>query len=169
MIAVPDLSLPSDVSPTEAESKPKVGEQITEAATTPLGDLNLVHAKIPPVLLAAQKGAYALPADRTCTGIGNEILALDAALGADIDAPATPSNPALVERGVEIVGGVAVSGVRSLAEWIMPFRGLVRKLSGADEYSKEFSAAITAGITRRAFLKGLGQSAGCLVPAAPRL
>jgi hypothetical protein len=42
----------------------------------------------------------------------------------------------------------------------------VRKLSGAERYSREVAAAIAAGTIRRAFLKGMRQAAGC--PAAAR-
>jgi hypothetical protein len=44
----------------------------------------------------------------------------------------------------------------------------VRKLTGAERYSKEVAAAIAAGTIRRTFLEGLGQAADCPVPAAPR-
>jgi hypothetical protein len=44
----------------------------------------------------------------------------------------------------------------------------VRKLTGAERYSREVAAAISAGTIRRAYLKGLGASAGCDAPAAPR-
>jgi hypothetical protein len=49
----------------------------------------------------------------------------------------------------------------------VPFRGWVRKLSGAERYSKEVAAAIAAGTVRRAYLKGLGEAKGCAAPAAP--
>lgn len=44
----------------------------------------------------------------------------------------------------------------------------MRKLTGAERYAKEVSAAIAAGTIRRAYLKGIGQAAGCAAPAAPR-
>lgn len=50
---------------------------------------------------------------------------------------------------------------------MIPFRGWVRKLTGAERYSRKVSAAIAAGAIRRAYLKGLGQAAGCEAPAAP--
>jgi hypothetical protein len=43
----------------------------------------------------------------------------------------------------------------------VPFRGWVRKLSGAERYSRQVAAAIAAGAARRAFLKGLAQGKGC--------
>ena len=84
-----------------------------------------------------------------------------AALGADLDTPATGSNPSLIERG-------ASDALRNAAEGVIPFRGWVRKLSGAERYSREVAAAIAAGTIRRAYLKGIGAAAGCAAPAAPR-
>lgn len=147
-----------------ADPKPSSGEQFAQVATTPLTDLNLVRADIPPVLAAAQKAPYAVPSDRSCEALAKDVQALDAALGADLDTPATAANPSLVERG----GDVAMVAVHDAAGGIVPFRGWVRKLSGAERYAKDVAAAIAAGTIRRAYLKGLGQSAGCPAPAAPR-
>jgi hypothetical protein len=149
-------------------ARPGTNTQIADAATTPLSDLNLVRADIPPALAAAQRGPYALPADRSCTALAGEVQALDAVLGADLDTPPTAANPSLVERGTGAVGNAAVGSLRGAAEGVIPFRGWVRKLSGAERYSRDVAAAIAAGTIRRAYLKGLGQAAGCVVPAAPR-
>ena len=131
------------------------------AAVTPLHDLNVVRAEIPPVLAAAQKAPYALPADRACAALAADVQALDAVLGADLDTRPTDKNPSLIERG-------ATDALRSAAEGVIPFRGWVRKLTGAERYSREVAAAIAAGTVRRAYLKGLAQATGCDVPAAPR-
>ena len=136
-------------------------KSVRDAATTPLADLNVVRAEIPPVLAAAQKAPYAAPADKSCAALAIEVQALDAALGADLDTPATGSNPSLIERG-------ASDALRNAAEGVIPFRGWVRKLSGAERYSREIAAAIAAGTIRRAYLKGLGAASGCAAPAAPR-
>jgi len=140
---------------------------LSGAATTPLSDLNLVQAKIPPVLLAAQKDPYGPPADPSCEGLAAEVRQLDAALAPDLDAPPT-ADPTLVERGRTEAGGAAVGAVRHTAEGLIPFRGWVRKLSGAERHSRQVAEAIAAGIVRRAYLKGLGQARGCAPPAAPR-
>jgi hypothetical protein len=132
-----------------------------KAAVTPLNDLNVVRAEIPPVLLAAQKAPYAAPADKTCAALATDVQALDAVLGADLDTPHTEGKPSLIERGGSQV-------LQSAAEGVIPFRGWVRKLSGAERYSREVAAAIFAGTVRRAYLKGLGGAAGCAAPAAPR-
>ena len=158
---------PPATAPAAAGSQAasKADAQISQAVTTPLSDLNLVHAQIPPVLLAAVKAPYALPPDAACPALITDIRALDAVLGADLDVPATPSNPSLVERGAGAVGGAAAGALQGVAEGVVPFRGWVRKLTGAERYSRDVAAAIAAGTVRRAFLKGLGQASGCPVLA----
>jgi hypothetical protein len=169
--AVPNDAPRTPASTGTAAPEPpasKTGNQLTQAATTPLADFNLVKADIPSVLQSAQKSPYAMPPDRTCQSLSTEVQALDAALGADLDTPATASNPSLIERGGGAVGNAAVGAFRGAAEGVVPFRGWVRKLSGAERYSREVAAAIAAGTIRRAFLKGVGQASGCPAPAAPR-
>ncbi len=91
-----------------------------------------------------------------------------AVLGADLDTPATSATPSLIERGGSAAGDAMVGAVRSTTEGVIPFRGWVRKLTGAERYAHEVAAAIAAGTIRRAYLKGLGQSSGCQAPAAPK-
>ena len=88
-------------------------------------------------------------------------------LGADLDTPSTDRNPSLIERGGHAAGEAAVGALRSTTESVIPFRGWVRKLTGAERYSREVAAAIAAGSVRRSYLKGVGQARGCAAPAAP--
>lgn len=143
-------------------------DSMTQAATTPLSDLNIVRAEIPAALREAHKSPYGAPADASCGGLRAEVEALDAALGADLDTTPTANNPSLVERGADAAGNAAVGAVRSTAENVVPFRGWIRKLTGAERYSKEVAASIAAGTVRRAYLKGLGAAAQCEPPASPR-
>ena len=142
-------------------STPSQDAAQSAAVTTPLHDLNVVHAEIPPLLVNAEKAPYALPADRDCAALAADVQALDAVLGADLDTPVTDKNPSLIERG-------ATDALRSAAEGVIPFRGWVRRLTGAERYSRQVAAAIAAGTVRRAYLKGLAQAGGCAAPAAPR-
>lgn len=141
--------------------------RVSDAATTPLSDLNVVRASIPPVLLEAQKGPYKPPAEPGCAALAAEVAPLEAVLGADLDVPPSAARPSLIERGGGAVGDAAVGALRGAAEGVIPFRSWVRKLSGAERYSREVAAAIAAGTVRRAYLKGLGQASGCTAPAAP--
>lgn len=73
----------------------------------------------------------------------------------------TEANRGLIERGTDAAGGAAVGALRRTAEGVIPFRGWVRKLTGAERYSKRVAAAIAAGTVRRAFLKGLSVAQNC--------
>ncbi len=136
-------------------------ERVGSTVATPLNDLNLVNAAIPEVLAAAQRGPYALPADHGCEALAAEIKALDDALGPDLDAPPGEANRGLLERGTEATSGAAIGALQRTAEGVIPFRGWVRKLTGAERYSKRVAAAITAGGVRRAFLKGVRAMGTC--------
>jgi hypothetical protein len=166
--ALAALALTGCASTDPAQTVNQAGTQVAGAVTSPLADLNIVHAEIPPVLKAAAKAPYAAPADGACAALGTDVQALDAALGPDLDAPASAVQTGLVERGVETVGSVAVGSLHAAADGVLPFRTWVRKLTGAERYSKQVAAAIAAGSVRRAYLKGLGKAAGCEAPAAPK-
>jgi hypothetical protein len=135
--------------------------RVTSTVATPLNDLNLVNAPIPEALAAAQRGPYALPAEQDCQALANEIKALDEVLGPDLDAPPSEANRGLLERGTEAASGAAFGALQRTAEGVIPFRGWVRKLTGAERYSKRVAAAITAGGVRRAFLKGVRAAGNC--------
>lgn len=147
------LSLAALLSACASSSQDKV----TSAATTPLSDLNVVRADIPDVLKAAAAAPYATPADASCPGLAAGIRALDEVLGPDLDAPHTSGNPGLLDRGED----AATGALQRTAEGVIPFRGWVRKLSGAERYARQVSAAITAGGVRRGFLRGLAAAKAC--------
>src|SRR3989454_5485058 len=83
-----------------------------DAAATPLGDLNVVHAEIPAVLVEAQKEPYSVPSDQSCASLKARARALDEVLGPDLDAPASASHPGPVERGTSAAGTTAVRAPR---------------------------------------------------------
>ncbi len=146
---------------------------VVQTATQPLNDLNLLQNRIPAVLTASQRAPYALPADSSCAALQDELLALDAALGPDIDVNGLAgSDPGLVGKAVDFVGDAAMDSVRgsvnAVVDGVIPFRSWVRKLSGAERYSRAVAAAIRAGTLRRPYLKGWSQASGCVEgPPAP--
>ena len=143
-------------------------EQIGDAITAPLNDLNIVRTAIPEVLRDAQKNPYAVPKDQSCESIASDVKNLDEVLGADLDTPVTSKNPSLVERSVDTISDASISAIKKTTEGVVPFRNWVRKLSGAERASKTVAAAIAAGGIRRAYLKGIGQAKNCEPPAAPQ-
>ncbi len=134
---------------------------LASAATSPLSDLNLVNAPIPEVLNAAKAAPYARPSNLACEALAADIRGLDEVLGTDLDAPPTETNPGLVERTGALAAEQATSSLRRTTEGLIPFRSWVRKLTGAERYSKQVAAAIAAGTVRRAFLKGMAVAQGC--------
>lgn len=126
----------------------------TDVATTPVTDLNLKKDEIPDLLIEAQKRPYATTGLGRCNQIAGAIGEFDAILGDDIDLP--QGQPRRMSAG-----RVAQSVVGSL----IPFRGVVREVSGANKHERMLQAAIQAGVARRAFLKGFGQARGCRYPA----
>ena len=133
------------------------------AASAPLRDLNVVRTRIPDVLLQVLSDPYARPPRKwTCPQLANLIRPLDQALGVDIDLmPFDDEN--LMDRGKSTALGAAAD----LAAGAIPFRGIVRKLSGAEGHDKLVQSAIIAGNVRRSYLKGLGEGRGCPPPATP--
>lgn len=133
------------------------------AAAAPLRDANLMRTEIPPVLLDALAEPYKRPRRATCAEYIALVRPLDEALGPDFDVPAA-NDASLVRKANDL----ALGGAASVAQDIVPFRGWVRRLSGAQRHDALVSAAITAGASRRAYLKGLGEAKGCKAPAVPR-
>ena len=132
-----------------------------QAATAPLADLNIAPVDIPPVLVMAKEDPYLMPAARNCIALAREIRALDEALGADLDTPVTEGDPSLMDRASGVARDQAGGAVRRTAEGLVPFRGWVRKLSGAERHSKHLTECVMAGSVRRAFLKGIAASQAC--------
>ena len=140
---------------------------ITGAVSSPMRDLNLLRSKIPPVLLEALEDPYKRPKPATCSELISLIRPLNEALGADIDEPESADDRALIAKGKDAAGDTALGLVASAAQDLIPLRGWVRKLTGAERHDRLVRAAIIAGGIRRGYLKGLGEARGCNPPATP--
>jgi len=138
--------------------------RVGDIAATPLRDFNIKPADIPPVLAEAKQKPYAAPFDQSCEGLGRQVAVLDEVLGADLDAESVSDEVSKTARAKTAVGNAATGALQKTVEGAIPFRGWVRKLSGAERHSNEVSAAIAAGTARRAFLKGLALGRSCQQP-----
>lgn len=146
-------------APLAAEAQENLRDRepdVVDVAKTPLTDLNLAQDPIPELLLAAAAAPYASDGLTGCGAIGGAIARLDMVLGPDLDV-------AHEDRNEISVGQLAQSWIGSF----IPFRSLVREVTGAAEHQREFEAAIVAGLIRRGYLKGLGKQMGCSYPARP--
>jgi hypothetical protein len=127
-----------------------------DVAKTPVTDLNLDKEEIPELLIDAQREPYSLRGLNRCGPLIAEVERFDQMLGPDIDLPQAERDRISAGRlGQTIVGS------------FIPFRGLIREVSGAKDHERKVRAAIQAGLARRGFLKGVGQSKGCKYPARP--
>ena len=136
--------------PALAQPAGKVAE---DAAMTPVEDVNLKKKDIPPVLLSAQDAPYARESTRSCAQLDTALDELDAVLGPDFDS------------GVEGKHGLnATSVAKSVVGSFIPFRGVIREVSGAAGAERRYNAAVDAGIARRGYLRGIARSKGCKRP-----
>jgi hypothetical protein len=154
---------------TRPDGNPKVettGEAnrqgIKGVAQAPLRDLNVLRTKIPDVLLKAMADPYERPQTGRCAELTILLKPLNDALGADLDTPSVDEDD-LLDKGRNTAFGVMAGA----ASDVIPFRGWVRKLSGAEKHDRLVQAAIVGGAVRRAYLKGLGEAKGCNPPATP--
>ena len=129
-----------------------------DVVTAPLADVNLKKDPIPPILIAARENAYTTAGLRSCPAIQAEVRRLDAVLGDDIDIAQDKSKG---EKRGNTVGNIAKSVVGSL----IPFGGIIREVTGANENQRQWAVALYAGSVRRAYLKGMGAQKGCRYPA----
>jgi hypothetical protein len=143
-------------------------EGITGAVSAPLRDVNVVRTKIPRVLLEAMDDPYQRPGRADCRTLVSLIEPLDVALGEDIDRNPPQENEDLMDRGRKAAGDAALGAIASTAQDLIPLRGWVRKLTGAERHDRLVQSAIASGNVRRAYLKGLGEARGCAAPATPQ-
>jgi hypothetical protein len=153
---------PAPAAPVRTSDEARSGS-VEGAVTAPLRDLNVVKTKIPPVLLQTLTDPYARPPRHwKCAQLAALIRPLNVALGPDVDL-VPPGDENLMDRSRSTALGAAAD----LASDVIPFRGWVRKLSGAEAHDKLVQSAIIAGNVRRAYLKGLGEARGCPPPSTP--
>lgn len=154
--------------PAGADERVKTAEELKResvqgAATAPLRDFNVMRAKIPPVLLQAMADPYARPPKGyNCRALIALVRPLDEALGPDLDRVIAEDQD-VMERSRETALGAAAD----LASDAIPFRGWIRKLTGAERHDRLVRDAIFSGGVRRGYLKGLGEAKGCHPPATP--
>jgi len=129
--------------------------QIGDAIGEPFRDTGWTRENPPEVLIRAAEAPYTLPSDTECSAILNEISSLDLVLGPDLDAEDLPDESDI--NVPDMVSGAiadAIGGVIGL-----PYRAIVRRISGASRRERTLLNAIFAGMVRRAFLKGVARTA----------
>ena len=132
-----------------SETRRKAGE----IASQPVRDLGALRTDLPEILVSASTDPYTLKGIRTCKQISAAVSELNTVLGPDFLAgDSNPENRA---------GRLAAAGGRTVVNSLLPFRGLVREVSGAAPAERRLKAAVDAGYARRGFLRGVHRKQGC--------
>ena len=143
------------------------GSGVGDAVAAPLRDLNLVRPTVPAALARAARDPYRKPDRLDCAYLAHEIAQLDLALGPDLDVPRHADRTGLRTRGAVAASEAVLDAVKDVTTGWMPFRSVVRRLTGAEDREDAVEDAVHAGGVRRAYLKGLGLQQNCPHPAAP--
>lgn len=130
-----------------------------DAALTSLEDVGLKRDEIPKKLKALVENPYSTPKPLKCNTVKTELSELDAILGPDVDSPKAQlsGHERYAELGGELIHDGIVGFVRSQTSFL-PFRSIVRRITGAAAHEKAIAAAREAGKLRRAYLKGLASA-----------
>lgn len=138
---------------------PKPGEEggIDRAVGQPFRDLSLIREVAPEPLTRAAAAPYDTAKIADCAAARAEVAELNDALGPDLSA-----DPQAGRLTVQGLAGDLVGGAIGL-----PFRGIVRMVTGAEDREQALRAAVLAGMVRRGFLKGRMGAMGCPLPPEP--
>jgi len=146
--ATADPAPPQDA--TRDEKRKQTIDDTKDVVSQPAKDVGLAKNKIPPSLIEASNAPYALDGLKTCRQIADAVRVLDAALGPDYSAGG-PNDKVTLGKAA---GGAVVNS-------LIPFRGVVREVSGAAAADRRLAAATQAGFARRGFLRGVYLERGC--------
>ena len=132
------------------------GEHVRDAAVQPLSDVGIMKPKIAAELDRIVDDPYGIEADATCARLAGEVAQLNGVLGPDYDAPNEENDIGKDrrDRAINMAG-------RMGAGMLIPFRSIVREISGGASAEREYRTAMVAGIARRAYLKGRAVGQGC--------
>jgi hypothetical protein len=136
----------------------RAGSVAQDAMTQPLRDFGLVRPVIAPEL-ARIVDPYAPSMGPGCSWLMYELSGLERVLGTE----AARAGDQRRTSG-EQIGAAAEGAVRGAVSDLIPARGLVRQLSGAEAADRALRAAQERGRVRRAFLMGLAHAEGCRRP-----
>lgn len=142
-------ALPALAAAQDEPKKPSDLDEAGKIASQPARDVGAVKTKIPPVLEAAAEGPYTLQGLGTCSAMAAKLGDLDQVLGPDFD-----DSP---QKG----DSIAKMGGKAVVNSLIPFRGVVREISGAAAADRRLAAATDAGIAQRGFLRGVYKTRGC--------
>lgn len=128
-------------------------KRAVDIGSQPARDVGASKREIPPILEKAFNDPYSLKGLKSCVSLANEVKALNTVLGPDYSV----GNEYTENRA----GKLAEAGGKTIINSIIPFRGLVREVTGAAPADRHMNAVVDAGLARRGFLRGVHLKQGC--------
>lgn len=138
---------------------------LVEGALAPLADVNVRREEIPPIL--RELDVYNKPVPTSCAGIEIEIADLESFVGSDIDELQIQQALGFRDQAMNLADDQAYGLVSDITRDLIPFRGMVRRATGASAHDRALRDAYHRGRLRRSYLKGIGFAMGCGGGAAP--
>lgn len=166
--STPDTPVEPDETQTPGATERAIQQSqdgFGNAAMSPLEDVNLKRDQIPEFLKTI-KNPYKVDAEISCEEIAGQVQRLDGLLGRDWDIP-PPDKKALRDQAADGASTAFLDTVSSSASGLIPYRGIVRTVTGANSHASKVRKAYERGSHRRTFLKGMGLIKSCDFPAAP--
>jgi hypothetical protein len=144
------MAVPASGPAQQNTGKSTTAQDAKDVASQPVRDVGIEKTRIPPVLAEASQNPYGMSGAGSCRQIASSISALSSALGPDFGSSEPRKKTSAVKAGSAAVVGS-----------LIPFRGVVREISGAAPAERRLMAAINAGFARRGFLRGLQRARKC--------
>lgn len=139
--------------PDRGDRIQSMGKSAGRIASQPARDVGVAKTGIPPALQKAWDAPYALKGIRTCRDLSKAFHDLTDVMGPDFTAGEIKKE--------NKAGKLAEAGGKTIVNSIIPFRGLVREVTGAAPAQRRLERAVAAGYARRGFLRGVHQARGC--------
>lgn len=130
-----------------------VGRSAGKIATQPGRDVGAIRTDIPPVLQEAVEAPYGMKGIKSCRDISAAFHDLTDVIGPDFKSGEVKKE--------NRAGKLAEAGGKTIVNSLIPFRGLVREVTGAAPAQRRLERAIAAGYARRGFLRGMHQARKC--------
>ena len=134
----------------------KIGDTLENIGTKPLKDLNIIKPEVDEGIERIMAEPYSLTGIQTCSQYNAAIGRLTYILGPDVDSPE-------FKKKAKTPAEQALSLGESAAGSLIPFSGIIRRLSGAEAKQNYAKAVVYAGSVRRAYLKGRASAKGCKI------
>jgi len=153
MAAAAQTVPPSAAQPAQPSRVRETLDRSGRIVAQPAHDVGAAKTVIPVTLQKAQDNPYDLTGLKTCPQIKAAVDELTKVLGPDF---AVGNN-----RKENRAGRLAEAGGKTIVNTLVPFRGLVREISGAAPAQRRLNAAVDAGFARRGFLRGVSLARRC--------